>query len=342
MKKMKKILVILDGISEEKIKELSYKTPLEYAYTPTLDKIIKEGIHEKRRFYLKDREPDSLSCILSILGVNENKIPQNRSYLEAIAAGINVADHEVVLRCNLISVKNDKLESFNGANLTNKEMDEVSNHVITSSAKFYHLNEYRNLLVLERNSDLLSLATKSPHESIEISINELLSGVRAIKELNEFVNINQFYKNNNHYMYYPWGVAEAIELPSYLSLHNKSCSCVCRADIMKGIAKAMKMDMPILKNATGDVDTDLREKAKAVLEEINTHDVVIAHINGTDEVSHRRNLQGKIDFIEKIDKEFIKEIHEKIENTKLIILSDHQTSSITGKHEKGFVDYISL
>lgn len=337
---MKTILVILDGVSEEKIKELSFKTPLEYAVTPILDKIIKEGTNEKRKFYIEGREPDSLSCILSILGVHESSIPKNRAYLEAIAAGINVEEHEVVLRCNLISVNNDKLKSFNGANLTNKEINEASYNVNASGIKFYHLGEYRNLLVLQKNSELLSLTTKSPHENIGMNINELLKEVKKINELNEFITNNHFYKNNNHYMYYPWGVSEKVDLPSYLNLHNKTCSCVCHADIMKGIAKAMKINVPILKNSTGDVDTDLKEKSKALLNEIKYHDVVIAHINGTDEVSHRRDLHGKISFIEKIDKEFIKEIHENTNNTRLIILSDHQTSSITGKHERGFVDYI--
>lgn len=337
---MKTILVILDGVSEEKIKELSFKTPLEYAVTPILDKIIKDGTHEKRKFYLEGREPDSLSCILSILGVNESSIPKNRAYLEAIAAGIKVEEHEVVLRCNLISVKNGNLESFNGANLSKKEMYEASNNVNESGIKFYHLSEYRNLIVLQKNSGLLSLTTKSPHENIGKNIYELLSDVNEIKELNEFINNNQFYKDNNHYMFYPWGISEKVELPSYLNLHSETCSCVCQADIMKGIAKAMKIDVPILKNATGDVDTDLKEKARIVLSEIKNHDVVIAHINGTDEVSHRMDLHGKIKFIEKIDKEFIDEIYKNINNIRLIVLSDHETSSITGKHEKGFVDYI--
>lgn len=338
---MKTIIVIIDGLSEEKVSELNM-TPLEYAKTPTLDNIIKKGTHNKRKFYLKNREPDSLSCILSILGVDENKIPKNRAYLEALAAGININEDEAVLRCNLVSVKNNLLESFNGSGLTNKEMDEASNNVYASGVKFYHLRDYRNILVLKKTHALLSLKTMAPHENLRKNIHELLSECMDIEVLNKFINNNQFIMNNKQYMFYPWGISETVTLPSFYSLHNKTCSVVCSADIVKGIAKAMNIDMPLLKNATGDVDTDLKEKARAVLQEIYTHDVVIAHINGTDEISHRKDLHGKMKFIEKIDKEFVKEIYENITDTRLIILSDHQTSSITGKHEKGFVDYISL
>jgi len=103
----------------------------------------------------------------------------------------------------------------------------------------------------------------------------------------------------------------------------------------------MKIDLAYLENATGDTDTDLVEKANAVLNEIKTHDVVIAHINGTDEASHRNDLYGKINFIEKIDKELLEEIYiNSSKSTRIIILSDHQTSSKTGKHEKGYVDII--
>jgi 2,3-bisphosphoglycerate-independent phosphoglycerate mutase len=102
----------------------------------------------------------------------------------------------------------------------------------------------------------------------------------------------------------------------------------------------MEMDIADLKNSTADVDTDLREKSSAVLRELKNHDVVIAHINGTDEASHRKDMDEKISFIEKIDKDFIGEIYNNLDDTRIIVVSDHQTSSLTGRHEKGTVDVI--
>lgn len=337
---MKSILVILDGLSEEKLNILNNKTPLEYAYTPNIDKIIKKGTYENRKFYIEDRAPDSLSCILSLLGVNKHHIPKNRAYLEALSKDIKVSDDEVVLRCNLISIDNNKLESFNGKGLSTKEMQEFSKHIKTSEkVNFFHLSDYRNIITVKKSKEILSLLTMPPHENLGADMEKLLGQTSKINTLNEFIKDNSFKKNNKQYMFYPWGVSEKTNLPYFYSLYNKTCACICKADIMKGIAKAMSMDIPVLKNATGDVDTSLIEKAEAVINEIKTHDVVIAHINGTDEASHRKDMQGKISFIEKIDKEFIEKICS-IKDVKLIILSDHQTSSITGKHEKGFVDYI--
>nr|WP_312577930.1 phosphoglycerate mutase [Sedimentibacter sp.] len=339
---MKTILIILDGISENRIEQLNNMTPLEYADTPVLDKIIKEGTHNKTCFYPTYRDPDSLVCILSILGVEENLIPKNRAYLEALAAGINIEDDEAVLRCNLVSVKNNKLESFNAKGLTNHEMRDVTKYIIADKTiKFYHVSDYRNLIVVKKSEEILNLVDMPPHENVGQSIDYMFNPMKNIDGLNNFIGNNSFKLNDTNYMFYPWGVSEKITLPSFLELHKKSCSCVCSAEIVRGIAKAMKIDLAHLESSTGDTDTDLFEKSRAVLNEIKNHDTVIAHINGTDEVSHRKDINGKIKFIERIDKEFLKEIYIHMGNTaKIIIVSDHQTSSITGKHERGYVDII--
>ncbi len=339
---MKTILIILDGISEGKFEQLNNMTPLEYADTPILNKIINDGTHEKTCFNPTNRDPDSLVCILSILGVEEKLIPKNRAYLEALASGISIADDEVVLRCNLVSIKNNKLESFNAKGLTNFEMGDVSKNTISDEIiKFYHIGDYRNLIVMKESDEILNLVDMPPHENVGQSIDYILSHIKNVDSLNDFIKNNRFKLNNEDYMFYPWGVSEKTILPTFSELHKKSCSCVCSAEIVRGIAKAMKIDLAHLENSTGDTDTDLLEKSKAVINEIKNHDTVIAHINGTDEVSHRKDLNGKIKFIEKIDREFLKEIYMNVgKKTKIIIVSDHQTSSITGKHEKGYVDII--
>lgn len=337
---MKTILVILDGVSEERIAELDGKTPLEYANTPTLDKIVKYGSYEKKKFYPDDSNPDSLNCILTMLGVK--MIPKNRAYLEALAAGIEVDPSEVAFRCNLISIKDGKLESFNGRGLSAAEMEAAARKVSKrDSLRFYHISNYRNIIVVKKSNITSIMEDMPPHEHIGEPVDRLLKCIRDIEVLNRFAEENRFAFNNVEYMFYPWGLSEVIKLPTYYELHNKSCSCICNAEIVKGIAKAMNIDTPLLRNSTGDVDTDLKEKAAAVLRELKSHDVVIAHINGTDEVSHRKDLFGKIGFIEKLDREFLSTIYEQVkDNVKIIIAADHQTSSITGKHEKGFVDYI--
>lgn len=337
---MKTILVILDGASEEKIRELNFMTPIEYAKTPVLDKLIRTGKYSRKRFFPENRIPDSLCCILTILGVCESLIPENRAYFEALAENVKVKDTEAVLRCNLVSIKDNRLESFNGIGFTKAEMKKFSNMVTTkNNLKFYHISDYRNILVIDKEKLTRSLKNMPPHENMGRSMDELQRNINN-NTLKEFLRENRFSANNRDYAFYPWGVSEKTELKSFSELHKKSCSCVCSAEIVKGISKAMKINLPKLKHATSDVDTDLGEKAEVVLRELQTYDFVIAHINGTDEASHRKDTYGKIKFIEKIDKEFLRVICKSVKNTKIIVLADHQTSSVTGKHGIGSVDVI--
>ncbi len=341
---MKQILVILDGLSEEKVKELKFMTPLQYADTPIIDELIKKGKYERKSFCISDKNPDSLNCILSILGVKEEYIPKNRAYLEAIAANINIKDDEIALRCNLVKTCRNKLVSFNGGKLTGIEMKNAADRVsLCENVRFYHVSEYRNIIVVKKSNEILSAEEFPPHEFIGENLNVLLADIQKIDILNNFIENNRFLIGDDEYMFYPWGASEKVKLPSYYELHKKTCSCICSAEIVKGIAMLMGISVPELKNSTADVNTDLNEKAEAVLKEIKNYDTVIAHINGTDEISHRKDILGKVKFIEKIDREFLNKIYGHAEkNTVITVLSDHQTSSVTGSHEKGLVDVITV
>ncbi|WP_313340885.1 phosphoglycerate mutase [Sedimentibacter sp.] len=341
---MKQILVILDGLSEEKVKDLGFMTPLQYAVTPTIDEFIQQGKYEKKSFCVPDRKPDSLGCILSILGVKEEFIPQNRAYIEALASDINIDDDEIALRCNLIKVNNNKLESFNGGNLNNNEMKNAAERVsISEKIRFHHISSYRNIIVAKKCDEILSVNNYPPHEYIGENMNVLLEDIIKIDVLRNFIENSRFFTGDDEYMFYPWGASEKIKLPSFYELHKMTCSCICGAEIVKGIAKLMDIIVPELKHSTADVDTDLNEKAEAALNEIKNHDIVIVHINGTDEVSHRKDIFSKVKFIERIDREFLSAIYENAEkNTAITVLSDHQTSSVTGRHEGGLVDVITV
>lgn len=105
----------------------------------------------------------------------------------------------------------------------------------------------------------------------------------------------------------------------------------------------MKVICP--EGATGGIDTDLNAKVKVAIEEVkNGNDFVFLHINATDKLSHEGNLYGKIEAIERIDKEvinpIIRELANSIENFKFMIATDHNTYCSTKSHEKGPVPFL--
>ncbi|MBQ5348736.1 MAG: alkaline phosphatase family protein, partial [Phascolarctobacterium sp.] len=137
-------------------------------------------------------------------------------------------------------------------------------------------------------------------------------------------------------------VSKRQSLPSFYNLHKLRGGAVCKAEIVRGIGKALGMEVLVPKNATGDVDTDLFGKAEATLELLEQYDFVVAHFNGTDEAAHRYDALEKVAFIERIDKEFLGTVLNAVqEPLKIVICGDHVTSSVTGKHDGGVVPVLA-
>jgi 2,3-bisphosphoglycerate-independent phosphoglycerate mutase len=131
------------------------------------------------------------------------------------------------------------------------------------------------------------------------------------------------------------------QLPAFEELYGIRGAAVCGAEIAKGIAIDLGLYVSEPDGLTADTDTDLYRKAVTACSLMDDYDFVFVHINGADEASHRYDVQGKIQFIEKIDREFIAYILDHVdEKTNLIICADHATSPVSGKHSRLDVSYI--
>jgi 2,3-bisphosphoglycerate-independent phosphoglycerate mutase len=329
-------LIILDGAQENNMSALNGGAPVKAAYIPQLDKIIRHGMTGEAEFFTSGREADSLTCILTMLGVPADWIPASRAPLEALGAGIEVEENELVYRCNVVSTENGRLSSFNGGRLSREKMKAFAAEAACHSPpgiRLFHLSDYRNLLVVKNGKTENPADSLPPQQSIGLPVFDLLSRFSLDRELLQFIDKSKEILPG--YMFYPWGAGVVQKLPQFRLLTGHTAACVCRAEIMAGIAKGMGMEVSIPPHATGDFDTDLKEKARAALGFAGRCGTVVIHVNGTDELAHRRDLNGKIRFIEKIDTNLIGTIlSETREDIRFIVTSDHVTSSETGRHEK--------
>ena len=350
---MKSLLIIIDGLGDDKISALGNKSPFDYAPHINIDNIAANGMRGKLSICERDFIPESLKCILRLLGVKSDDFPTNRAYLELLAEHRDISAQQMVLRCNLVSVdKTGKLLSFNGDGLTLKAMQDAAVQLgeLSGAIDFVHLSGYRNLLIASKNTELLGqVIVKPPHESVGENINDLLSDLKKVSpNLQNFLvkaqdNLKNFAKNGEHYELYPWGVSERTTMQSFSQSHGGLKSAViCSAEVVKGIASSLNMECPKLLHATGEVDTDLKEKAFAAMNMLKTNDFVLIHFNGTDEAAHRKNYCEKASFITRIDKEFFPVLLKNIqEPTKVFICGDHGTSSLTGKHLASPVPFVA-
>lgn len=348
---MRSLLVLIDGLGDDPIAAWKGLTPFTKAIHPHMDKLADAGTLGAVSICENDITPESCSCILRLLGVDKKDMPHNRAYMELLAHNRDISEYEMVLRCNLVAVDEaGRLKAFNGWGLTPQEMGQaaaVCNNIL-KDIEFIHLSEYRNLLILNKEQSILDCKVQPPHESLGENVQQLLADLKQkslalsyfLQEAEKRLTI--FNKNGLRYMLYPWGASAREILPSFYSLHGLRGGAVCKAEIVRGIAKALSMELCVPQKATGDVDTDVAAKAAATLKLLETNGFVIAHFNGSDEAAHRYDADAKAEFIERIDRDFLGPVLKNFtEPLKIVICGDHVTSSVTGKHGDGAVPVVA-
>lgn len=348
---MRSLLVLIDGLGDDPIPVWQGKTPFEKAAHPVIDEIAQSGSTGSFSICEQDLTPESCSCILRLLGAKNEDIPSNRAYLELLAHNRDISEYEMVLRCNLAAVDaSGKLAAFNGYGLTADEMQLAANacNDILKDIEFIHLSEYRNLLIMNKEVSVLQCQVQPPHESVGEDVDALLHTLRnqslSIKYFLDQANkkLEHFSRNGLKYILYPWGPSARQIFPAFVDLHGINGGAVCKAEIVAGIARALGMQVCVPETATGDVDTNIYDKANGALTLLKYNDFVIAHFNGSDEASHRYDYRAKAKLIQKIDEQFLRTIiREYKEPLKIVICGDHVTSSITGKHGFGATPIIA-
>ena len=105
---MKYLVVLYDGMADYPIAELGNKTPLEAAYCPNMDKLAKNSLVGTIKTVTDGLKPGSDVANLSVLGYDPALCYTGRSPLEAGSIGIDMKETDVYLRCNLVTLKDEK------------------------------------------------------------------------------------------------------------------------------------------------------------------------------------------------------------------------------------------
>lgn len=101
---MKCIILIIDGMADRPTKENDYKTPLQAAKTPNMDKIAEEGINGIMDPISPGIRVGSDTAHLSILGYDPYKVYTGRGPFEAAGVGVDVKPGDIAFRCNFATV----------------------------------------------------------------------------------------------------------------------------------------------------------------------------------------------------------------------------------------------
>ncbi len=352
---MKSLMIIIDGMADRELKaykDKSKKTPLEIANIPNLDQMAKEGLCGLLDSLGIGKRAGSDTAILSILGYDPYDVYTGRGPLEVAGTKIKFKEDDICLRCNYATVNDDfvLLDRTAGHISEGTEYLEKTLNEIDLGVEFKLKNSagYRCVLLL-RDDDLspsVEDATTEEGKKIEEikPLDDDRGSIKTAKVLNEFIKksyeilkdhpVNSKRKEEGKMpanIILPRGAGVIPRLENFYEKYGLRGAVVSGIGLVKGMGHLAGMDIIDVPEATGHIDSDFMAKGKAALDALKTHDFVLLHIEGTDEVSHDKNVKEKIMVLERVD-EMIGYISRHVEDTLVTILADHTTSTDLGDH----------
>ncbi len=139
---MKFVIFLGDGMADFPLPELGNRTPLQVARKPTMDKIARLGRCGQFITVDEDMPPGSEVANLTVLGYDPRECYQGRGVIEAAAMGVELAETDVALRCNLICIKDGRIKNHSAGHISSEEarplieaMNRESSQVLACTGK---------------------------------------------------------------------------------------------------------------------------------------------------------------------------------------------------------------
>lgn len=363
---MKYVVVLYDGMADYPVPALDGKTPMEVAKKPNMDFLASKGEVGLVRTVAEGLKPGSDVANMSVMGFDPMKYYTGRSPLEAASIGIDMADSDVSLRTNLVTLSQDDLpyeqktiEDYCADDISTEEaavlIEEVQKQLGTDEFAFYKGVSYRHCLIWKNGTTQLGKMTP-PHDITGKVITEYLSTSENAKPLVEMmkksydilkdhpINLERI-KNGKRpaNSIWLWGEGKRPALAPFEEIFGIKGSVVSAVDLIKGIGGCAKMEVAEVEGATGYIDTNFEGKANAALELLDRNDLVYIHFEAPDECGHRNEPENKVRAIEMIDERVLPILFDglkKYDDYKIMILPDHPTPIVTRTHASDPVPYL--
>lgn len=330
-------MLIADGMSDE-----GKNTPLEVAKTPNLDYLAQNGTCGWVSNVPAGMEPGSDVASMSILGYNPKKFYTGRGPLEAASLGVKLKKDEVCFRCNLVAIKDGKMESFTAHQIKTETADGIIkklNHEFGSeSCRFYTGLSYRHLCVIKKK-ELVKVKTVPPHDITGKPIKNYLPKNKFLKEM--MFKSQSLLKDQQANMIWLWGQGIAPKLKKF----PKKGAIITAVHLLKGLGKLAGLSVINVPGATGYLDTNYKGKAEYALAALKKNDVVFVHVEAPDEAGHEGDFNHKVKAIEDFDKLVVGTILKDIstsgdQDIRILVLADHPTPVAKMTHTRNPVPFV--
>lgn len=363
---MKHIIILGDGMADHAIDQLGGKTPLQYADTPYMNFLAKQGKTGMLNTIPDGFLPGSEVANTAILGYDLNKVYEGRGPLEAASIGYEMQPNDMAIRCNIIELANGRIKNHHGGHLTTEEgnllIKFLDKELGNDQVKFITGIQYRHLLVIKNGNKHITCAPPHDHPNEEWKpllvkpeegyteynsdrmtpqatadlLNDLIIKSQSLLANHPF-NRQRTEKANS---IWPWSGGYRPSMSTLMQLYPdiKSGSVISAVDLIRGIGHYAGLDIIKVPGATGLANTNYEGKASAAIEVLKKQDFVFLHIEASDEAGHDGDLDLKLQTIRNLDARIVKPVYEAVseweEPVCIALLPDHPTPVEIRTHVK--------
>lgn len=359
---MKHLIILGDGMADHPVERLGGKTLLQYAHTPYMDMLARQGQTGMLHTIPDGFAPGSEVANTAILGYDLNKVYEGRGPLEAASIGYEMQPLDLALRCNILTLADGLIKNHHGGHLNTEESElliEALNEALASDVvKFAMGIQYRHLFIIKGGSKHITCTPPHDHpnepwKSLLVKPQEGWEDVREVGRmtaretatlLNELIMKSQevlsAHPLNKQRVaegklqansIWPWGggYRPAMKTLSQLYPGVQSGSVISAVDLIRGIGCYAGLRNIVVAGATGLYDTNYEGKVAATIEALKNDDFVFLHIEASDEAGHDGDLELKLKTIEALDSRVVGPIYNKVKDWNepicIAILPDHPT-----------------
>lgn len=363
---MKHIIILGDGMADEPIASLGGLTPLQYAQTPYMDELARQGVTGRMKTVADGFHPGSEVANMAVLGYDLPTVYEGRGVLEAASIGVELQPGDMAMRCNLICVEGEILKNHSAGHITTEESDELIQYLNeqlgSERVHFYTGVSYRHLLVIKGGDK--RVACTPPHDvplhpfrpllvKAEVPeaqatadlLNELILRSQELLKTHPVNLRRQAEGKDMANSIWPWSPGYRPAMRTLKEMYGFERGAVISAvDLIRGIGVYAGLKVLHVEGATGLYDTNYEGKAQAALEALKENDFVYLHIEASDEAGHEGDVALKIKTIENLDRRAVGPIYEAVkqwdEPVAIAVLPDHPTPCAVRTHTNQPVPFL--
>ena len=350
-------------MADHPVERLGGKTLLQYADTPYMDMLAKNGRTGRLITIPEGFQPGSEVANTAILGYDLNEVYEGRGPLEAASIGYDMRTDDMAMRCNIITLADGRIKNHHGGHLTTEQSDILIKYLDrqlgNEDIKFITGIQYRHLLIIRGGNKHIVCAPPHDHPEEEWRrlmvrpehgwenrrdgdrmtaqqtadiINTLILKSQQLLEQHPFNKERAAQQKDAANSIWPWsgGYRPKMDTLQQMYPQIKEGDVISAVDLIRGIGRYAGLNRVTVEGMTGLADTNYENKAQAAIDMLRQHDFVYLHVEASDEAGHDGDLELKLKTIENLDRRIVKPVYEEVSTWTdtpvcVAILPDHPT-----------------